>query len=86
MAPMGANSSPRFRLAFARSKFALLLFSVATAAWRLAVWVLTSSIACWSMNRLARAAATSARTRALAASRSASADTTAAFLIATWIS
>ena len=48
---------------------------------RLATWLLTSSMACSSLNRLARAWATRPRTWASAAARSASAAATAAFLI-----
>ena len=53
MPPPGANSSPRWRLDFARSRVAFLLLSAATAARRLAIWLFTSSMACSSLNRSA---------------------------------
>ena len=81
MPPLGASSSPRLRLACASSRVAFLLLSVATVARRLAIWLLTSSMACSSLKRLARAWATRPRTWAWAAARSASAAATAAFLI-----
>ena len=84
MPPLGSSSSPRFRLACASSRLAFRLLSVATLARRLAIWVLTSSMACSSAKRSAADQADNAATPGPAAAvRSASAAVTAACLIAT---
>ena len=83
--PVDALFSPVRKISYKVSDFQTIsLVSAATVAWRLAICVVTSSMACWSLKRSAQAWATWARTRALAAIRSASAATTEAFLIATW--